>query len=68
MLKENNRVMKKISFLSFCLVLFTIGLAQTPANDQGKRIMLYGATAHMGNGEVLENSLIVMENGKISSI
>ena len=45
-----------------------MALAQTPANDQGKRIMLYGATAHIGNGEVIENSLIILENGIFSSV
>jgi imidazolonepropionase-like amidohydrolase len=60
--------MKKITLLSFCLFLFTLGFAQTPAKDQSKRIMLYGATAHIGNGDIIENSLIVIENGKITSV
>ena len=45
-----------------------VAFAQTPAKDQNKRIMLYGATAHIGNGEIIENSLIVLEDGKISSV
>jgi len=60
--------MKKINLLSFCFCFFMFALAQTPAQEQGKRIMLYGATAHIGNGEIIENSLIVLENGKITSV
>lgn len=60
--------MKKINTLGFCLFFLTFALAQTPAEKQAKRIMLYGATAHIGNGEFIENSLIVIENGKIVTI
>jgi len=67
-LLENNSVMKKIYLLSFCLFLFALSFAQTPAIEQSKRIMLYGATAHIGNGELIENSLIVLENGIITSV
>ena len=42
--------------------------AQTPATEQSKRIMLYGATAHIGNGEIIENSIIILEDGKILTI
>ena len=60
--------MKKINTLGFCLFFLTFALAQTPAEKQAKRIMLYGATAHIGNGEIIENSLIVIEDGKIVTI
>ena len=60
--------MKKINTLGFCLFFLTFALAQTPAEKQAKRIMLYGATAHIGNGEITENSLIVIEDGKIVTI
>tara|TARA_B110000977_G_scaffold199812_1_gene288329 strand:+ start:2870 stop:4168 length:1299 start_codon:yes stop_codon:yes gene_type:complete len=60
--------MKKINILSLCFCLLTLVMAQTPAEKQSKRIMLYGATAHIGNGELIENSLIILEDGKISTI
>ena len=60
--------MKKLTTLSFCFCLITLLVAQTPAQKQNKRIMLYGATAHIGNGELLENSLIILEDGKIVAI
>tara|TARA_R110002049_G_scaffold13550_20_gene59072 strand:- start:1937 stop:3226 length:1290 start_codon:yes stop_codon:yes gene_type:complete len=45
------------------------GLAQqTPAKAQNGAITIKGATAHIGNGEVIENSVIVFEDGKITAI
>jgi imidazolonepropionase-like amidohydrolase len=39
-----------------------------PAGEQTKPILIYGAKAHIGNGEVIENSFILIDNGKITSI
>ncbi|WP_460218787.1 amidohydrolase family protein [Psychroserpens sp. MEBiC05023] len=53
-----------VAFLSF-----TLGNAQqTPAPKQSKSIAITGATAHVGNGTVIENSLIVFENGKLTNV
>ncbi|OBX17638.1 MULTISPECIES: amidohydrolase family protein [Bizionia] len=41
---------------------------QTPESKQTKSIAIVGATAHIGNGQVIENSVIVFENGKITSV
>lgn len=41
---------------------------QTPAPKQVSGISIEGATAHLGNGEVIENSLIMFENGKITFV
>lgn len=41
---------------------------QTPGSKQTKPIAIVGATAHIGNGQVIENSVIVFENGKITSV
>lgn len=50
-------------FISMC------GFAQqTPAPKQSKSILILGAKAHLGNGNVIENSLISLVNGKIASI
>lgn len=50
-------------FISLC------GFAQqTPAHKQSKSILILGAKAHLGNGNVIENSLISLVNGKIASI
>ncbi|QYA27022.1 amidohydrolase family protein [Gramella sp. MT6] len=41
---------------------------QTPAAKQSEPITIVGATAHLGNGEIIENSLIILENGKITEV
>ena len=41
---------------------------QTPAPKQSKDFAIVGATAHIGNGTVIENSVIIVSNGKITSI
>lgn len=41
---------------------------QTPASKQTKSILIMGGKAHLGNGEVIENSLISIMNGKIGAI
>jgi len=41
---------------------------QTPASKQSEAITIVGATAHLGNGEVIENSLIIFEDGKITQV
>ena len=41
---------------------------QTPAPEQTTPVTIVGATAHIGNGEVIKNSLIIFENGKITTV
>ena len=60
--------MKNLTLINICLSFFAIAVAQTPATEQNKRILLYGGIAHIGNGEVIENSLIILEGGKILTI
>ncbi len=45
-----------------CTITFA---QQTPASPQKEAFTIVGATAHIGNGTVIENSLIIVENGKI---
>lgn len=39
-----------------------------PAPSQESPVCILGATAHLGNGEVIENSLILFEKGKITRV
>lgn len=39
---------------------------QTPAEEQSETISIFGATAYIGNGDVIENALVIFENGKIT--
>ena len=41
---------------------------QTPAPAQSEIITIKGATTHVGNGTVIENSVLVFNNGKITAI
>lgn len=53
-------------------LLLTCGMTswaqQTPAEKQTETISLTGATAHIGDGTVVENCTLVFEDGKISAI
>lgn len=41
---------------------------QTPAPKQTKDFAIVGATAHIGNGTVIEKSLIIVKNGKLHTV
>ena len=61
-------VIHKIATLVVVLAT-SVGFAQqTPAPKQTQAITIKGATAHIGNGSIIENSTIVFEDGKISDI
>lgn len=54
-----------------CLALCSTGLlAQNPvpAAEQSQPIAITGATAHLGNGQVIENAVITFADGKITSV
>ncbi|MDN3493406.1 amidohydrolase family protein [Winogradskyella bathintestinalis] len=61
----------KINILYILGFLLSSGLSvaqQTPAPQQTKDFAIVGATAHIGNGTVIENSIIVVSEGKITTI
>jgi imidazolonepropionase-like amidohydrolase len=67
--KENN--MKNIHKIIIAITLsFSLSVIaqQTPAPAQTEAITVQGATAHIGNGTVIENCTLVFENGKITAI
>ena len=61
--------MKKIHIL---LLVFTIAIntqaQQIPAKKQSKSVLISNATAHLGNGKVIENAVLGFKNGKIELI
>lgn len=62
--------MKKVTTLVVIAFLGAfIGWAQqTPAPPQSEAISITGATAHIGDGTVVENAVIVFEDGKITAL
>lgn len=52
----------------FFLLTITVSAQQTPAAKQSTDYSIEGATAHLGNGEVIENSLIMFSAGKIAFV
>lgn len=64
--------MMKIKTILSIVLCSLVGLAMaqvpTPAEPQSEAILLKGGVAHLGNGEVIQNSLIAFENGKITLI
>ena len=62
-------MMKKIIYsLLFFFVIGNINAQQTPADKQTTAISIEGATAHLGNGQVIENSLVMFNDGKITFV
>jgi imidazolonepropionase-like amidohydrolase len=58
--------MKKFIYsLMFLFLVVSINAQQTPAPKQSNDFSIEGATAHLGNGEVIENSLVMFSEGKI---
>lgn len=63
--------MKKIYFALLTGLLWQVAVqAQPPAvaKPQTKAIALKGATLHLGNGQVIENGVVVFDKGKITAV
>jgi len=62
--------MKKqfIYSLLFFFLTGNIVAQQTPAAKQANAVSIEGATAHLGNGQVIEDALIMFENGKLTFV
>ncbi|MEP2059700.1 MAG: amidohydrolase, partial [Maribacter litoralis] len=61
--------MKRLITLIIALGLALPAIAQqTPGDKQTEAITIEGATAHLGNGEIIESSLIMFEDGKITFV
>lgn len=69
-----NKIMYSVKIIAIpAMMLFTAkaGIGQNnpdPAPSQSKKILIMNATAHIGNGDVIENSVIGMIDGKLSII
>jgi len=52
----------------FAFFSFQINAQQTPAVVQTEIISIVGATVHIGNGDLIENATLILENGIIRDI
>ena len=62
------KTLNKINSILFLLCISLSFAQQTPAPKQSKTIAIVGATAHIGNGTVIDNSIIIMEAGKLKNV
>ena len=62
------KILKNIILATVISVGLHAWAQQTPAPSQSETISITGATAHLGNGSVIENSVIVFNDGKITAI
>lgn len=63
--------MKHILFIFLLSAFNTISIAQEtvyPAPPQKNTFALTNATIHVGNGEVIENGMVLVSNGKITDV
>lgn len=68
---KKNSIMKQIkqTLIVLLVLCFSSAIAQqTPAPKQTKDIAIVGATAHIGNGKVIENSIIIIKDGKLLTV
>lgn len=68
--KHNSKMKKRVNiFVIVVMLITTVSRAQqTPGAIQSSPITITGATAHIGNGTVLPNAVIVFEEGKITAL
>ena len=57
------------TLLFSCFAILSFGqYVPTPAEAQNQAILLKGATAHLGNGQVIENAYIAFADGKLTVV
>lgn len=62
------KIVKNILFAATISVGLHAWAQQTPAPAQSEIITIKGATTHVGNGTIIENSVLVFNNGTITAI
>ena len=61
----------RLILLPFLVLIACIAVAQqnpTPAPKQDKSVLIMNATAHLGNGEVIDNAVIGFDQGRITLV
>ena len=68
LIKEIMKTLKNILPILIMSFGFIVYSQQTPAPLQKEVFTITGATAHIGNGEIIQNSIITFENGKLVAV
>lgn len=58
-------------FFTLCLLIAasqSFAQIETPASQHNKSVLLMGGIAHLGNGTVIENSIIAFKDGKLTAV
>ncbi len=66
--EQENTTMKAIFSLILTAIVSVAFAQQTPAEPQKGAILILNATAHLGNGKVIENSAIGFQDGKLTLV
>ncbi len=61
-------IKKKLLIIGILFLTNSLIAQQTPAKNQSKSVLVVGATAHIGDGNVIEKSFIGFENGIINLV
>lgn len=70
-LRDNQKPFKMKNIQLLLLIFFSVSISyaqQTPAPKQNKTIAITGATAHLGNGSEIVNSLIIFKDGILETV
>ncbi len=57
-----------IQLVALLMVQVAVAQKPVPAKPQAKPIALMGGVAHIGNGQVIQNSLITFDKGKLTGV
>jgi imidazolonepropionase-like amidohydrolase len=57
-----------LTLIFFLFLTCTRGQNPAPAPAQSESVLIKNGTAHLGNGKVIENSVIAFENGKLTLV
>ena len=68
LIKEIMKTLKNILPILIMSFGFIVYSQQTPAPFQKDVLTIFGATAHIGNGKIIQNSIITFENGKLVAV
>jgi len=60
--------MKKLLIIGTLIIANSLIAQQTPGKVQSKSVLIVGATAHIGDGSIIEKSFIGFENGIINLV